>query len=247
MCANVPRHLIFLLYLFLSFNKTSAQNFIGDSLQNSLAASNPVKLYYDAIGENAHIYNGYEYFTPDRNIKGSPYYLSDSPIPSTFTYDESYYENFPVIYDQVRDLLVINLLGQNFKISLINSKLNGFTLRNHEFIRISTDSAKGIDLATGYYDRLYSGKSAVIVKRKKYVKEMQVYNTTNSEYMEDYHYFIFFEGKYVQVDSKSSVLSLFKSKKREIKSWLRKNKLNFKNDFEKTLIATSAYYDQLTS
>jgi len=51
----------------------------------------------------------------------------------------------------------------------------------------------------------------------------------------------------VEVKNKGSVLSLFESKKSEIKSWLRKNKLKFKTDFEKTLIAAAAYYDQLTS
>jgi hypothetical protein len=49
------------------------------------------------------------------------------------------------------------------------------------------------------------------------------------------------------VDSKATVLKLFNSKKSEIKVFIRKNKLNFKSDFEKTLVAISAYYDQLTS
>jgi hypothetical protein len=274
MCVNKTFFLRISLFFFLYANATRAQKSFTDSVRISLAGSYPVKQYYDAIGENAHVYNGYEYFTPDRNIKGSPYFLSDSPVPSTFIYDDSYYQNFPVLYDQVRDLVVINRLGQNFRISLINSKLNSFTFRNHEFVRLSGDtitekhgpllvngydgSAKsGVsvskpttskrELSTGFYDRIYAGRTAVYVRRKKYVKEVLEYSNVNTEYLEEYTYFIFFEGGYKEVENKSDVFKLFKSKKSEIKSYLRKNKLNFKSDFEKTLVATSAYYDQLTS
>jgi len=224
-----------------------AQDLANDSLLHSLSLSYPVKLYYSAIGENAHIYNGYEYRTPDRNIKGSPYFLTDALVPANIYYDESYYPEVPVQYDQVRDLVVIYRLDQNFKISLIPQKLNSFSLKNHEFIRISQDSAGGINLATGYYDRVYAGKSTVLVRRKKYVHEVTEYTSTVLAYEEDYHYYVLFDNQYVEVKNKGSVLSLFESKKSEVKSWLRKNKLKFKTDFEKTLIAAAAYYDQLTS
>jgi len=225
----------------------AAQELINDSITSSLYNSFPVSLYYNAIGENAHIYTGYEYFTPDRNIKGSTYFLSDGPVPSRLIYDDSYYQDIPVLFDIARDELVVNRLGQNFKISLVNDKLMSFTVRNHEFIRISGDSAHGIELESGFYDKMYAGKTIVLVKRKRKLQETLVYNSAVYEYKDDYKYYVISAGLIVQVDSKSSVLELFKSKKAEIKSFLRKNKLNFKSDFEKALVATSAYYDQLTS
>src|SRR3954454_4646455 len=121
MCAYRPLRLLILLCLV--FVKTAgAQELTGDSLTNSLSDVYPVKLYFNALGENAHIYTGYEYFTPDRNVKGSPYYLSDSPWPSDLIYDDAYYRNIPILYDVVKDEVVINRLGQNFKISLVTDK-----------------------------------------------------------------------------------------------------------------------------
>ena len=73
------------------------------------------------------------------------------------------------------------------------------------------------------------------------------YTTTSQTYIDETFYYVKFGGHFVEVNSKSSVLKLFGNRKSDIKSYLRKNKLNFKSDFEKTLTATCAYYDQLTS
>ncbi len=247
MCVHRPSRLNFLWCGLILVKVAGAQELINDSLTNSLYNSYPVSLYFNSLGENAHIYTGYEYATPDRNIKGSPYFLADGPIPARVFYDDSYYQDIPVLYDLVLDQLVINRLGQNFKISLINDKLTSFKIRNHEFIRIAGDSANGIELASGYYDRMYAGKTIVLVKRKRRLQEVFNYNTTAYEYKDENAYYVISAGQIVQVDSKSGILDLFKSKKAEIKSFLRKNKLNFKSDFEKTLVAIAAYYDQLTS
>jgi hypothetical protein len=247
MCEIRPLPLKLLLYCLVFVKIAGAQELTSDSLANSLYNSYPVTLYFNAVGENAHIYTGYEYFTPDRNIKGSPYYLSDSPWPADLIYDDSYYKNIPVMYDVMKDEVVINRLGQNFKISLVNDKLKSFTIRTHEFIRISGDSVSGNQLPTGFYDRLYNGKTIVLVKRKTRLQETYVYSQIVYEYIRQDIYYVIIAGQIVQVDSKSSVLKLFNSKKSEIKSFMKKNKLNFKLDFEKTLVAISAYYDQLTS
>jgi hypothetical protein len=247
MCEIRPLSLKFLLCCLVFVKMAGAQELTNDTLTNSLNISYPVKLYFNAVGENAHIYNGYEYFTPDRNIKGSPYYLSDSPWPADVIYDDSYYKNIPILYDVVKDEVVINRLGQNFKISLVNDKLKSFRLRSHEFIRVSVDSVNGNQLATGFYDRLYNGKTIVLAKRKTRLQETYVYSQISYEYIRQDIYYLIVAGQVVQVDSKSSVLKLFNSKKSEIKAFIRKNKLNFKSDFEKTLVAVSAYYDQLTS
>jgi hypothetical protein len=233
--------------LLFCLNFANAQELSGDSLQILYNQSYPVKLYYQAIGENAHLYNGYEYMTPDARIKGSPFFLTDQISPADLSYDDGYYSQVPIRYDIVLDLVVINRLDQNYTISLISEKLKSFSLLNHYFIRINKDSLHGSGINTGFYDRIYGGKSTTIVKRKKTVLEQVQLNIGTMYYLDENIYYVKFGGKYVEVKGKSSVLNLFKDKKSEIKSFLRKNKLNFKSDFEKTLIATSAYYDQLTS
>jgi hypothetical protein len=247
MCVKRPLRVSMLMCGLMLVKMAGAQDLLNDSVNNSLYNSYPASLYFNALGENAHIYTGYEYYTPDRNIKGSPYFLADGPIPATLFYDDSYYQNIPALYDLVRDQLIINRLGQNFKISLVGDKLTAFSIHNHEFIRISRDSAGGIELPTGFYDKRYAGKTTILVKRKRRLQEVLYYGTTTSEYVDENIYYIITGGQIVQVDSKSAVLDLFKSKKTEIKSFVRKNKLNFKSDFEKTIVAIAAYYDQLTS
>jgi hypothetical protein len=237
----------FLLFSLIHPIKAPAQALSVDSLKNSQDLSYPITLYFSSIGENAHIYNGYEYMTPDSRIKGSPYFLTDGMVPANIYYDDAYYKDIPVLYDVVRDLVVLNRLDQNFRISLISEKLTSFSLQNHSFIRITKDSTHGVDLVTGLYDKLYGGKSTVLMKRRKIVVDFQEYSTLGVKYVEQNQYYVKFEGRYVETNSKSAVLKLFRTKKSEIKSFLRKNKLKFKTDFGKTLVAASAYYDQLTS
>ena len=247
MCENRPPRLKFLLCLLIFVKVAGAQDLMNDSLSIALYNTYPVKLYFNAVGENAHLYNGYEYLTPDRNIKGSPYYLSDGLSPSNLAYDDSYYQNIPILYDIVKDLVVINRKDQNYKISLVSDKLTSFSFRNHEFVRISGDSANGVQFSTGFYDRLYNGKTTVLAKRQTRLQETYIYSQIAYEYIQKDTYYVIFGGQPVMVDGKSAVMKLFNAKKSEIKVYLKKNKLSFKSDFEKTLIATSAYYDQLTS
>jgi hypothetical protein len=242
-----PCLLPLLLCCVVNSNTAAAQELSKDSLKNYPDLAYSVNLYYTAIGENAHIYNGYEYMIPDSRIQGNPYFLTDAMVPANISYDEDDYQNIPVLYDIVRDLLVINRLDQNYKISLVSNKLNSFYLQNHNFVRMSRDSLHGVELDAGFYDRVYAGKSTVLVKRRKIIHEILEYSTSISRYQEQDLYYVKFGGQWVEVDSKASVLKLFKSKKSEIKSFLRKSKLKFKSDFEKTLVAASAYYDQLTS
>ncbi len=237
---------LFLLYVILS-NMAEAQGLSNDSLKNYPDLAYTVHLYYTSAGENSHLYTGYEYMTPDHRIKGNPYFLTDILTPANIFYDRTLYQNIPVLYDMERDLVVINRLDQNFKISLISEKLDSFLLQNHTFIRVARDSVHGVELVSGFYDRLYGGRSTVLVKRRKVVLDIPEYNSFRVEYREQDVYYVKFAGRYVEVNNKSSVLKLFRTRKSEIKSFLRKNKLKFKSDFEKTLVTASAYYDQLTS
>jgi hypothetical protein len=228
-------------------NTGNAQDLSVDSQTTALSLSYPARLYNRALGENAHIYNGYEYLTSDPSIIGMPFFKTDTMSITDIYYDGGYYPHIPALYDLVRDLLVINRLDQNYRLFLISDKLQSFSLLNHHFIRIHKDSLQGIDLVSGFYDRMYNGKSTILVRRKKSIEETVLYSSSTRSYFEENFYFIKFQGKYVQVKNKSAVLNLFKGKKSEIKSFIRKNKLDFKTNFEQSVIAATSYYDQLTS
>jgi len=246
MCDNKRFFICLLFFCLLFTHHAGAQDFLIAPQSRMLEESYPVKLYYDALGENAHLYNGYEYPTPNWIIKGSPYWV-DSMTRSNLYYDECFYQNVPILYDMVLDLVVIDRLDQHFKISLISSKLLSFSLKNHEFVRINKDSLKGVDIPTGFYDWIYKGKSTILAKRIKTVQEVIEYNKANQYYIDNNLYFVKSGGRFVEVGNKTALLKLFASKKSEIKKYIRKNKLDFNSDFEKTLIAICAYYDQLTS
>ena len=193
MCVFKPSLLKFLFCCLLYVNLAGAQGLSTDSPGQPLALSYPVRLYYNALGENAHIYTGYEYPTPDKTIRGTPFFLC---LPADLTYDGIYYMKVPIQYDIVKDLVIINRLGQNYTISLISEKLDEFSFENHDFIRLTRDSVRGVELNTGFYDRVYAGKTTVLVKRTKHIQEVLEYTATSKIYQEDNRYYVVLGGKY---------------------------------------------------
>ncbi|HVV54334.1 MAG TPA: hypothetical protein VHC47_03360, partial [Mucilaginibacter sp.] len=49
-----------------------------------------------------------------------------------------------------------------------------------------------------------------------------------------------------QVNSKGSVLKLFKDKTRQLKQYLSANKIKYRKDREGAIVKLAAYYDQIT-
>jgi hypothetical protein len=109
------------------------------------------------------IYAGYE-IPPDRNIKGSLFSVRRC-VPSRLIYDDSYYQDIPVLL--ISPGMNWSLIaGQNFKISLVNDKTMSFTVRNHEFIRISRDSAQALSNPASTI-KYCAGKTIVLGTEKK--------------------------------------------------------------------------------
>jgi hypothetical protein len=64
-------------------------------------------------------------------------------------------------------------------------------------------------------------------------------------YLEKSHYYIWKNGVYNAVNTKKSVLNLFKDHKGELKKYFRKNKISFSPKPEYGLVQAATYYDQI--
>lgn len=238
----------FFIIAFCGLVKLCAAQFpITDTFPNSQDSNFLVDLYSSAIGENAHLYNGREYFTYDKRIKGNPFFETDSMTAGNISYNGGEYDNVPMLYDITRDEVIINRYHQNFKISLLTEKLEKFTFLNHFFYHMEKDSLHGVLLSPGLYDELYHGNTTVLVKRKKRISEKIVLNANVISYQPDDHFYIKRNNKYAGISNKSSLLKAFNDKKKEIRKYLRKHKIKFKSDPEKAILQSAVYYDQLSS
>jgi hypothetical protein len=232
-----------LLWLLL-ITETRAQETYPDSSSGSLALTNLINRYFEAIADNAHLYSGSEYITSDRQIKGNPFFDTAQMVPGSVIFDGYAYGPVPMQYDIQHDELVINRYGQYFRIRLATEKISSFSMLGHPFYRLVQDSAKGPEISSGFYERLYDGPSKVYVKRIKTVEEKIIQNIPYVQYIEEKRYIIEKDQVFYRIKSKKNLLDLFSDKKKEIRKYLRKKGLTVWGNPEMSLVSAASFYDQ---
>ena len=217
------------------------------------SASNGHKLYahiednfYNVIGPQSRLYNGEKYEFYDPAIKGNPYFmLATDWNQGTIVYDGFTYKNVSIRYDLYKDMLVIPLYKSFLKMSLISEKVASFDVLGHHFIYIKT----GASVNAGFYDELYGGKIQLLCKRDESIQNEHMFNgSIDAYFLPAVGYYIYKDGVYIAVNSKSAFLNALKDKKKSVQQYIRANKLKLnKNDKELAMVAVAAYYDHLTN
>ena len=240
-----PLFIFNLFFASLAFGQSESQ----DSSDYQSSINHAIGLYYKAIGENAHLYNGSEYlqyivYNPakDRN----PYFQNIFMQNGTLMYDGTVYHDIPMTYDLYKDVLISFRYNWNYRIRLITDKVGFFDLAGHHFVLVKEDSTANLPDGKGFYEKLYDGKSLTVLAKRKRKREERLYSAEFTTYFfENDHYYIWKDGNYFPVNSKSAVLDVFRDKKKDIRKYLRKNNISFKPSPENGIVSAAAYYDQL--
>ncbi|GAB3167286.1 hypothetical protein [Telluribacter humicola] len=209
-------------------------------------------LYDSATTESQHLYNGPQYYFYDSQSKEHPFYRSKEWATGSVFYDGQLFQQVPLLYDTVKDQVVIKYVEGLGNVSLQSDKVKYFSTlgtspaESHRFIRVEAPKYKGSGIRTGFYEVLYDGASQVLARRvKERLEEINSTKVTVTFPSKDFFYF-HKNGTYHAVYSRRSVLSLMEDQKRPIKKYLRDKNLSFKGDREAAITALAAYYDQLT-
>lgn len=208
------------------------------------AVENAVAVYYSSVDHQSRLYNGIEHIGYSPRIKGHAYFQAVELRKGTIVYDGLVYTDVPMWYDMVKEQVIIQHFNKFTRIGLVSQKVTSFTLLDHQFIRLEIDSTLGLPIYTGFYDLLYKGPSTVLVRRIKTIYEV-VKDEVEREFTQQNYYFIQKDSAYYSVKSFKGLLTIFKDRSKEIKQYLRKNKIRYKKDKENTIVKAAAYYDSL--
>jgi hypothetical protein len=223
---------------------SGAQNLSGDSVSshnNPVAAA--VDYYHQNIAEQSEIYNGAAYEAAPAAYKGSVYFQNKNyPTPATIRYNGILYKNIPLLYDIYSDVMVASSLN-NFYYILRAEKVSDIYLSGHHFIYLN-DQTDG--LKPGFYDQLYAGTITVLVRRTKLVSNNVTLQAVEVTYRDNNEIYLKKQGKYSQVNSKSSVMNILKDKEKELNQYISSNKIKYNKDKEASIAAIAEYYDQIT-
>lgn|GEM_PF-238772 len=226
--------------LSLFIVRAIAQN-APDTLFNAKAETQVVDLYNSTIGDQKEFYNGPQYNPPAKAYRGSPYFLDSASLqPANIRYNSTWYKEVPILYDALNDLMVS--ISHSVLFAVRSEKLSDVFVAGHHFI-YRTES-KEFKLPTGYYDRLYDGRSEVLVKRGRGVVKRVEQQSVQVIYEVDDVIYIKKGADYVPVSSKKSVLNVFKNKAKQLREYISANKISFRNEKEHSIAQLAAYYDQ---
>lgn len=220
--------IIFLLIFFISFSCV-AQPSGGTPASDSLK-----KFYLEQIGDRSFLYTGDEYRPHRLGIKGSPFLGSLEMQKATLNYNGVTYPDIPVLYDLVRQKIVINRYKSNARMSLVNEKLESFQIDNRLFRSVGSN----------FLEVLFEGDQGVYARRQKVI--MTPANPEEPLRFDERD--IFYLGNAMslsEVNDKKSVLNHFTDHKEALKTYVRKQRLRFKNDFAKDLVKLATYYTTL--
>ena len=225
-------------------NTSKGQDNSEDSLFFKSAVDNAIAFYHNTIKEQNGLLNGrmnVPYAFPFEG--GNPFFGTEKFINGDVNYDGLLYRNVPLLFDQLSNYLI--MLTRQGRLELIDEKIESFNISGHQFFRFINDSSN--NLSTGFYEQLYDGKSRVILKVKKVIREDLMSGTGVVRYIDqkDYYY-IKKDSSYYAVKSKKDVYKIFALHKQQLQQLVKKNNLNFKKDMANSIVQVAGYYDQLT-
>ena len=227
----------------LGYTNTKGQT---SSSMQSAASQNILAYFSNEIGENAHLYTGKEYAPAERGVRGHPFFNSAQMEKNDIFYDGTLYTNIPLIFDIVRQEIVINRYDGFTRMKLLNEKVKYFTFAGHRFENLLLAEGKNENTASGIYDVVFDGKAKVLVKRFKRIKSALKAEDPPSYVQED-EFFIVRGNTLYPVDSKGSLFQAFNDQKELIKAFARKNRFRLKKNIEKEIILATAYYSSLNN
>jgi hypothetical protein len=222
-----------------------AQTSLKDSVNSDPGHVAALNQYHTYVAPEVGLYRGMQYVDYDYTVqKGQPFYGPDSIRVGTVWYNGIRYDQVRMLYDLVKDQLVINDPYRVYKISLFMEMVDSFTLDDHRLIKLR-DTLAASWMRNGYFEQLYRGRILLLKREQKAVHENLVISSDNIRLFIDgsTSYYLKISGGYHPVNSKREVFNLFKDRRSEVRRLIRKSKLSWHDEKEKVLLIVAAWYD----
>ena len=88
-------------------------------------------------------------------------------------------------------------------------------------------------------------KTQFIIQRRKEIVSANEIHTVREMFVEKDRYYIKKDSLYIQVKKKKSIIKALADQGKEIKSFIRKNGLKFRDNSDEQITRVVAYYDTL--
>jgi hypothetical protein len=211
-------------FAFWGFGQAGAQDSATANKITQAAIHNAVTSYYQYTDKQSRLYTGVEYYGYSPMIEGIPFFQQNTWQRGRIVYDGLSYDTVQMMYDLVKDRIVILHYNGFYRIALFSEKVKEFDFLQHHFVRLEHDSLRNSAPVTGFYDQLYTGNSSVLVRRSKFIEET-VRDQVERKFIVKDQYYIRRDGAFHIIRTKSALLSLVKHRHGVSNQTHRKKKL----------------------
>jgi hypothetical protein len=242
-CTNrLSRTFISIGVLFML--QTAAQS-PSDSALNYRSLTQSFEIYTNSDAARGTLYNGPLYGGYDHHPQGHPFFLSDTLLPGSILYGGVLFPDIRLSYDIARDVVIMRNEVKDIIFQLIPEKLPYFTIAQHQFIYLASDSSAVNMPESGFYEELYHGKTAALCRHEKTIQMTGKAEENLSIYHQYNFYYLEMNGRYYAIHSERNLLNVFGSDKVNVREFMKKFRLSFRKDPGTTLSRVAAYYSEL--
>jgi len=181
-------------------------------------------------GSDDLLINGRRYEPLHVQASGNPYLFENDWRRGTLYIKGRIFNNVHCKYNIEKDKVVINtILHSGVPVQLIinNEYLDSFIIENHSFINVAV--LKTDKETAGYYEQIFNGDFKFLKKHNKTFlnkyNDLEPYGSYSKIRTE---YYLYYNSRLFKVFSKKSFLKYFKPYKKEIKKFIRKNRIKYK-------------------
>lgn len=174
--------------------------------------------------------NGQIYIPTRRGAMGSPYFGENQFSNGIVIIKGRQFDDVLLKFNLEDQRLILRAAlesGKYVTIVLNPKMLDAFSIGGHEFIN-ANHYFNSSDFS-GFYTLVYEGNFAFLIKYEKEFRPIYDTQTPNGSYNEmSLEYFVLEEGKLENITKKKALLSYFSIQKKEIKSFMREYKIQYK-------------------
>ncbi len=214
-------------------------------LQSSLSAA--LHLYFSRASDQLGIFNGSLYpGYPFPFKKGSAFFSANRMDTGWVCYDGIVYERMPLKYDNLSGVVLVEDNG--YMIELNSKSIGAFSIAGHLFIRLEKNDSSNKDVITGFYEVLFSGSHIRLLKRiaKTVVDDLSGGELVEKLIQQEDFYYLCKAGTCFLVEGRGGIGDILSDRKTEVRQFMRKNKVKFREERENTLSELAAYYEQIS-
>ena len=236
---------IFLVLLFFGW----PTYLIGQKNENQQLVSNILDKAQHAYGPNEIIENGRIYIPIHPRANGDPYFLDSDWINGMVVIKGDKFSNLNVKYNVNLEELILKKEKENqeshIPIVLNYNFIDSFELEGHHFINLSV-MPFGDELA-GFAELIYQGEIIFLIKHtKEFLNRYSQSNPYGAYSKLNSTYYIYETETLTRLGTKKSFLNYFEPIRKEIKKFMRQNRIKYKKASHIQLYELIKYCDELS-